>query len=66
MRFEKFTRLPWVMSFTRPSRRHQLWAEHWHDDTKPFVWQKPAEVIIAKVTQGRASLASVNSATDNQ
>jgi hypothetical protein len=41
----------------------ELWAEHWNDDPKPFVWQKPAEAIIAKVTWGRPSLASNNSAT---
>ena len=41
----------------------ELWAEHWNDDPKPFVWKKPAEEIIAKVKRGRAALASVNSAT---
>jgi transposase len=41
----------------------ELWAEHWNDDPKPFVWKKPAEEIVAKVQRGRASLASVKSAT---
>jgi transposase len=41
----------------------ELWAEHWNDDPKPFVWKKPAEEIIAKVRRGRSALASVNSAT---
>ncbi len=41
----------------------ELWAEHWTDDPNPFVWQKPAEAIIARVTRGRPSLASNNSAT---
>ena len=27
----------------------ELWAEHWNDDPKPFVWHKPAEEIIEKV-----------------
>ena len=34
----------------------ELWAEHWNDDPKPFVWHKPAEEIIAKVRRGRAAL----------
>jgi hypothetical protein len=41
----------------------ETWAEHWNDDPKPFVWKQPAEDIIAKVTRGRSSLASVKSAT---
>jgi transposase len=40
-----------------------MWAEHWNDDPKPFVWKKPAEEIIAKVRRGRAALASTTSAT---
>jgi len=43
----------------------ELWAEHWNDDPKPFVWQKPAEEIIAKLIRRRALLASVKSATDH-
>ncbi len=41
----------------------EIWAEHWNDDPKAFVWHKPAQEIIAKVRRGRAALASVNSAT---
>lgn len=41
----------------------ELWAEHWNDDPTPFVWQKPVDEIIAKVKRGRATLASVKSAT---
>ena len=42
------------------------WAEHWNDDPKPFIWKKPADDIIAKVTRGRAALTSqINSATDH-
>jgi transposase len=43
----------------------ETWAEHWNDDPKPFVWKKKADEIVAKVKQGRAALASVNSATDH-
>src|SRR5277367_4821164 len=41
----------------------EIWAEHWNDDPKPFIWHKPAEEIIAKVRRGRAALAQVKSAT---
>ena len=41
----------------------ELWAEHWNDDPKPFVWHKPAQEIIEKVRRGRAKLAQVKSAT---
>jgi len=27
----------------------ELWAEHWNDNPKPFIWHKTAEEIIAKV-----------------
>jgi transposase len=40
-----------------------LWAEHWNDNPTPFIWKKPADEIIAKVKRGRATLASVKSAT---
>ena len=43
----------------------ELWAEHWNDDPKPFVWHKQANETIAKVKRGRASLTQVNSATDH-
>ena len=41
----------------------EIWAEHWNDDPKPFIWHKPAEEIIAKVRRGRAALAQAKSAT---
>ena len=41
----------------------EVWAEHWNDDPKPFIWRKTAEDIIAKVRRGRQALASVKSAT---
>jgi transposase len=43
-----------------------LWAEHWNDDPKPFVWHTPAKKIIAKVRRGRAALThQIKSATDH-
>lgn len=33
-----------------------VWASHWNDDPKPFVWHAPARQIIAKVRRGRAAL----------
>jgi transposase len=41
----------------------ELWAEHWNDDPKPFIWKKTAEEIIAKVRRGRAALTEAKSAT---
>jgi transposase/transposase-like protein len=41
----------------------EVWAEHWNDDPKPFVWKKTAEEIVTKVRRGRSALASVKSAT---
>ena len=41
----------------------ELWAEHWNDDPKPFVWHTPAKEIIAKVRRGRAALHQIKSAT---
>jgi transposase len=43
----------------------ELWAEHWNDDPKPFIWHKTAEEIIAKVIRGRGALIQVKSATDH-
>lgn len=41
-----------------------LWASHWNDDPKPFVWHTPAKKIIAKVRRGRAALThQIKSAT---
>lgn len=41
----------------------QIWAAHWNDDPKPFVWHKTADEIIEKVRRGRATLAQVKTAT---
>jgi transposase len=44
----------------------KLWAEHWNDDPKAFIWHKTAEEIIAKVERGRATLTrQLKSATDH-
>ena len=37
----------------------EVWAEHWNDNPKPFIWNKTAEDIIAKVKRGRATLTHV-------
>ncbi len=43
-----------------------IWATHWNDDPKPFVWHTPAKKIIAKVRRGRAALThQIKSATDH-
>jgi transposase len=43
-----------------------LWAEHWNDDPRPFIWTKTAKEILAKVKRGRVALDQcVNSATDH-
>ena len=34
----------------------ELWASHWNDDPKPFLWHTPAKKFIAKVRRGRAAL----------
>ena len=41
----------------------ELWAEHWNDDPKPFIWRKTAEEIITKVRRGRTTLTEAKSAT---
>ncbi len=43
----------------------EVWADHWNDDPKPFIWHKPAEEIITKVRRGRAALTKAKSATDH-
>ena len=43
-----------------------LWATHWNDDPKPFIWKITAAEIIEKVQRGRAALArQINSTTDH-
>jgi transposase len=41
----------------------ELWAEHWNDNPKPFIWHRTTEEIIAKVRRGRAALTQAKSAT---
>ena len=41
----------------------ELWAEHWNDDPKPFVWRKTAEEITERVRRGRSALVRAKSAT---
>lgn len=43
----------------------ELWASHWNDDPKAFVWHKTAQEIIEKVRRGRATLRQVKSGTDH-
>jgi transposase len=43
-----------------------VWASHWNDDPKPFVWHTSAKKIITKVRRGRAALTHpTKSATDH-
>jgi len=41
----------------------ELWAEHWNDNPKPFVWHKTAEEIIAKVRRESRPAVVVKSET---
>jgi len=44
----------------------RLWASHWNDDPKPFIWKATAADIIEKVQRGRAALTrQINSTTDH-
>src|SRR6266545_3365089 len=43
----------------------ELWAEHWNDNPKPFMWHKTATEIVEKVRRGRATLTQVKSATQH-
>jgi transposase len=41
----------------------EIWAEHWNDEPKPFIWRATADKIIQKVRRGRAALTEAKSAT---
>jgi transposase len=41
----------------------ELWAEHWNDNPKPFIWHAQADKIIERVRRGRTTLTRVKSAT---
>jgi len=44
----------------------KLWAAHWNDDPKPFIWKATADDIIEKVRRGRATLTQqTNTKTDH-
>ena len=43
----------------------ELWAEHWNDDPKPFIWHKSADEIIEKVRRGRSALHQIKTAPDH-
>jgi len=43
----------------------ELWAVHWNDDPKPFIWHKPANEIIEKVRRGRSALHQIKTAPDH-
>ncbi len=44
----------------------KLWAAHWNDDPKPFIWKAAADDIIEKVRRGRATLTQqTNTKTDH-
>src|ERR1039458_10249329 len=43
----------------------ELWAAHWNDDPKPFIWHKTAYEIIEKVCRGRSALHQIKSAPDH-
>jgi transposase len=43
----------------------RLWAEHWNQNPKPFIWHKAADEIIDKVRRGRTTLHQIKSATDH-
>jgi transposase len=38
----------------------EIWADHWNHDPTPFIWHKPAQEIIAKVSRGRTALTTVS------
>lgn len=43
-----------------------LWADHWNDNPKPFIWRAEAQDILAKVRRGREALNNnVNSVSDH-
>jgi transposase len=53
-------------SVTALTEAIEVWASHWNNDPKPFVWHTSAKKIIAKVRRGRAALThQTKSATDH-
>lgn len=52
-------------SVTELTEAITVWATHWNDDPKPFIWKATAEDIIAKVQRGRDTLHQIKSTTDH-
>jgi hypothetical protein len=46
-------------AFARAGAAIEVWASHWNDDPKPFVWTKTVHDIITEVKRGRAALDRV-------
>jgi len=44
----------------------RVWAKHWNDDRKPFIWTKVATRSSRKVRRGRGALHQVKFATSHQ
>jgi len=42
-----------------------MWAQHWNENPKPFIWKANADDIITKVRRGHAALNQINSQTDH-
>jgi len=42
-----------------------IWAEHWNDNPKPFIWKATTEDIITKVRRGRVTLNQIKLQTDH-
>ena len=42
-----------------------IWAAHWNDDPRPFIWKSTAAEIIVKMQRGRDALHQIKSTTDH-
>ncbi len=43
-----------------------IWAEHWNDNPRPFIWRAEADAIITKTRRGRDTLNhNTNSTPDH-
>jgi hypothetical protein len=40
-----------------------IWAEHWNEDPKPFIWYKAANDIVERVRRVRVKLHQINPET---
>jgi hypothetical protein len=41
------------------------WAEHWNNNSTPFIWKATSEEIITKVIRGRETLNQIKTQTDH-